>query len=59
MALLVELVEQVEQRLHLRGFLLEILGIDEAGVTTDLPQAHETLEDGEGILLHRLVGIES
>jgi hypothetical protein len=24
-----------------------------------LPQAHEALEDGEGVLLHRLVGVES
>ena len=58
-AFFVKLIEQIEERLHFRGFFLEILRIDEAGVTANLPQAHETLKDGEGVFLHGFIGIEA
>ena len=56
---LVELVQQIEQGFHLGGLLFEVFGIDQARVAADLAQAHESLEDGEGVFLHLLIGIEA
>ena len=56
---LAELIEQVEQGIHLSTFLLKELRINEAWVTTNLAQAHQTLKNGEGVLLHGFVRIKT
>ena len=56
---LTQLIEKVKERTHLRTLFLEPFRIDKTWMTTDLTQAHETLKDRKGILLHCFVGIET
>ena len=57
-AFLVELIEQVEEGVELGALLVAVFRVDETGVTADLPQTHEALEDDEAVLAEAFVVLD-